>query len=242
MGSTGSAHALNNLGGTHVVKILVVDDDKDIRELIHLYLKAEGYAVTEANDGLEAMEIISQTQADLVILDIMMPHMNGWQLCEQLRQLYSDLPMLMLSAKGETQDKLRAFRLGTDDYMVKPFDPLELVVRVKALLKRYLIQSSMKVQLGQVVLDKQRYSVDWNGKTTSLPLKEFDLLFKLGSAPGKIFTRNQLIDQIWGADFDGNDRTVDVHIKRIRERFPDEEAPFVIVTKRGLGYKLEMKP
>ncbi|RXZ77462.1 DNA-binding response regulator [Paenibacillaceae bacterium] len=225
-----------------MVKILVVDDDEDIRELIRLYLQAEGFFVMEAKDGVEAMEIIWDMQADLVILDIMMPHMDGWQLCEQLRQDYSDMPMLMLSAKGETQDKLRGFRLGTDDYMVKPFDPLELVMRVKVLLKRYRIQTSMKVQLGEVVLDKQRYEADWNGRKISLPLKEFDLLFKLGSAPGKIFTRNQLIDQIWGADFDGNDRTVDVHIKRIRERFTDEEAPFIIVTKRGLGYKLEMKP
>ncbi|WP_028559575.1 response regulator transcription factor [Paenibacillus pinihumi] len=225
-----------------MAKILVVDDDEDIRELIRIYLAGEGYSVTEASDGVEAMEIISNVQADLVILDIMMPHMDGWELCERLRQDYPEMPMLMLSAKGETQDKLRGFRLGTDDYMVKPFDPLELVMRVKALLKRYRIQASMKVQLGQVVLDKQRYEVEWNGRMITLPLKEFDLLFKLGSAPGKIFTRNQLIDQIWGADFDGNDRTVDVHIKRIRERFPDEEAPFIIVTKRGLGYKLEMKP
>jgi len=224
-----------------VVKILVVDDDEDIRALIRLYLEGDGYVVTEASDGAEAMALVSQIQMDLVILDIMMPHMDGWQLCEKLRQDYPDLPMVMLSAKGETQDKLRGFRLGTDDYMVKPFDPLELVMRVKVLLKRYRIQASMKVQLGEVVLDKQRYEVDWNGKTISLPLKEFDLLFKLGSAPDKIFTRNQLIDQIWGIDFDGNDRTVDVHIKRIRERFPEGEAPFAIVTKHGLGYKLVMK-
>jgi len=225
-----------------VLKILVVDDDEDIRALIRLYLEGDGYVVTEASDGTEAMAIAAQMQVDLAILDIMMPHMDGWQLCEQLRQDYPDLPMVMLSAKGETQDKLRGFRLGTDDYMVKPFDPLELVMRVKVLLKRYRIQASMKVQLGEVVLDKQRYEVDWNGKTISLPLKEFDLLFKLGSAPDKIFTRNQLINQIWGMDFDGNDRTVDVHIKRIRERFPEEEAPFAIVTKHGLGYKLVMKP
>lgn len=169
-----------------MAKILVVDDDEDIRELIRIYLAGEGYSVTEASDGVEAMEIISNVQADLVILDIMMPHMDGWELCERLRQDYPEMPMLMLSAKGETQDKLRGFRLGTDDYMVKPFDPLELVMRVKALLKRYRIQASMKVQLGQVVLDKQRYEVEWNGRMITLPLKEFDLLFKLGSAPGKI--------------------------------------------------------
>jgi len=224
-----------------VVKILVVDDDEDIRALIRLYLESDGFFVTEAGDGTEAIQIIAQTQVDLAILDIMMPHMDGWQLCEQLRQQFPDLPLVMLSAKGETQDKLRSFRLGSDDYMVKPFDPLELVMRVKVLLKRYRIQASMKVQIGEVVLDKQRYEVDWNGKRISLPLKEFDLLFKLGSSPDKIFTRNQLIDQIWGMDFDGNDRTVDVHIKRLRERFSNEEVPFTIVTKHGLGYKLVMK-
>jgi len=224
-----------------MAKIMVVDDDPDIRELIRIYLEGEAFRIMEANDGIEALELVSREAPDMVILDIMMPHMDGWQLCEQLRSDYPELPLLMVTARGETSQKVRGFRLGTDDYMVKPFDPLELVVRVKALLKRYRIQSSLKVQLGDIVLDKQSYEVMWGERRLTIPLKEFDLLFKLAGSPGQIFTRNQLIDQLWGADFDGNDRTVDVHIKRLRERFPEQEVPFVITTKRGLGYKLEMK-
>lgn len=224
-----------------MAKVLVVDDDPYIRELVRFYLRGEGFDVVEANNGIEALELLNKTLADLVVLDIMMPEMDGWELCRRLAAEFPDVPLLMLTAKGETAQKVKGFQLGTDDYLVKPFDPPELIVRVKALLKRYRIQASHKVQAGHVELNRQSFEVHRSGERVTLPLKEFELLFKLASQPGHIFTRNQLIDQIWGGDFDGDERTVDVHIKRLRERFPEERSGFAIITIRGLGYKLEAK-
>jgi DNA-binding response OmpR family regulator len=224
-----------------MAKVLIVDDDPYIRELVRFYLRGEGFAVMEASNGLEALELLKRTLADLVVLDIMMPQMDGWELCRRLAAEFPDIPLLMLTAKGETAQKVKGFQLGTDDYLVKPFDPPELVVRVKALLKRYRIQASHKVQAGVVELNRQSYEVYRGGERVTLPLKEFELLFKLASHPGQIYTRNQLIDQIWGGDYDGDERTVDVHIKRLRERFPEEQSGFAIITIRGLGYKLETK-
>jgi DNA-binding response OmpR family regulator len=224
-----------------MAKVLIVDDDPYIRELVRFYLRGEGFAVMEASNGLEALELLKRTLADLVVLDIMMPQMDGWELCRRLAAEFPEIPLLMLTAKGETAQKVKGFQLGTDDYLVKPFDPPELVVRVKALLKRYRIQASHKVQAGVVELNRQSYEVYRGGERVTLPLKEFELLFKLASHPGQIYTRNQLIDQIWGGDYDGDERTVDVHIKRLRERFPEEQSGFAIITIRGLGYKLEAK-
>jgi DNA-binding response OmpR family regulator len=174
----------------------------------------------------------------MVILDIMMPNMDGWELCRQLREAY-DIPLLMLTAKGETEDKVLGFQLGTDDYLVKPFEPLELVMRVKALLKRYRIATSQTVQIGTVTMNRKTFEVRANGDSVTLPLKEFELLFKLASYPGKTFSRDQLIEDIWGYDFEGNERTLDVHINRLRERFPAERCAFQIRTIRGLGYRIE---
>lgn len=224
-----------------VATILIVDDDIHIRELIKVYLRQEGFDVVEAGHGKEALQEMERTRIDLVILDIMMPEMDGWDLCVELRAAYPNLPLLMITAKGETGHKVKGFQLGTDDYLVKPFDPEELVVRVKALMKRYRIVASQKVQFGDIELNRQSYEIIINGVRTTLPLKEFELLFKLFSHPNQIFTRNQLIEQIWGMDYEGDDRTVDVHIKRIRERFPEAGDNFSIVTIRGLGYKLEVR-
>jgi two-component system OmpR family response regulator len=169
----------------------------------------------------------------------MMPNMDGWQLCRELREYY-DLPVLMLTALGETSQKIKGFQLGTDDYLVKPFDPLELAARVKALLKRYQIATSQTVQIGELFMNRKTYEVTVGGESLTLPLKEFELLFKLASLPGKTFTREQLIEDIWGYDFEGNERTLDVHINRLRERFPEETHSFKIRTIRGLGYRLEV--
>lgn len=220
-------------------RILIVDDDPHIRELVAHFLQLEGLDVVEAADGLEALQIVEETQVDLVILDIMMPNMDGWELCRELRDR-RELPLLMLTAKAETSQIVKGFSLGTDDYVIKPFDPLVLVVRVKALLKRYRIMTSQSVQIGSVMLRRDTFEC-WAGEEKlTLPLKEFELLFTLAAYPGKTFTRDQLIEQIWGYDYEGDERTVDVHIKRLRERFPEEHNSFRIRTIRGLGYRLEV--
>ncbi|MDR3575676.1 MAG: response regulator transcription factor [Anaerolineaceae bacterium] len=220
-------------------KILVVDDDPNIRELARVFLKNEGLDVFEASDGVEALAKLEGLKADLVILDIMMPNMDGWELTRQLRAVY-DFPILILTAKGETSQKIKGFQLGTDDYLVKPFEPLELVARVRALLKRYRIAASQTVQAGDLQMDRKTYQVTVSGEALNLPLKEFELLFELASYPGKTFSREQLIEDIWGYDFEGNERTLDVHINRLRERFPEGSHAFKIVTMRGLGYRLEV--
>jgi two-component system OmpR family response regulator len=225
----------------NVAKIMVVDDDPHIRELICVYLTGEGLDVVEAGNGHEALALLEHTQVDLVVLDIMMPLMDGWDLCRELRAHY-DMPLLMVTAQSESGQKVKGFQLGTDDYLVKPFDPLELVMRVKALLKRYKIASSQILQLGDLLISRKTMEVRIQEHKLVLPLKEFELLYKLASYPGQIFTRAQLIEQIWGMDYEGDERTVDVHIKRIRERFEDFGDNFQIATIRGLGYRLEMKP
>jgi len=169
----------------------------------------------------------------------MMPNMDGWELCRELRASY-DVPLLMLTAKGETAQKIKGFQLGTDDYLVKPFEPLELVARVKALLKRYRIATSQTIQVGELLIDRKTFEVTVHGASVALPRKEFELLFKLASYPGRTFSRDQLIEDIWGYDFEGNERTLDVHINRLRERFPEDKHSFRIKTIRGLGYRLEM--
>lgn len=220
-------------------KILIVDDDANIRELCKVFLKNEGFECFEACDGLDALEKLDTVKVDLFIIDVMMPNMDGWELCVELREAY-DLPILMLTAKGETSHKIMGFQLGTDDYLVKPFEPLEMVERVKALLKRYRIIHSQTIQLGRLNIDGKTFEVTNNEEKLTLPLKEFELLFKLASYPGRTFTREQLIEDIWGFDFAGNDRTLDVHINRLRERFQEEAAGFKITTIRGLGYRLEI--
>jgi len=220
-------------------KILIVDDDAHIRELIRVFLRNDGFEVIEAVDGVDALSKLDSVKADLAVIDVMMPNMDGWELCRELKATF-EIPVLMLTAKGETSQKLKGFQLGTDDYLVKPFEPLELVARVKALLKRYQIVSSQTIQVGKLVMDRKTFKVKVDAVSLTLPLKEFELLFKLASYPGRTFSREQLIEDIWGYDFHGNDRTLDVHINRLRERFPEEKHSFKITTIRGLGYRLEV--
>ena len=222
-------------------QILMVDDDPHIRELVRVFLRNDGFEVIEAIDGVDALSKMDSVKVDLAIIDVMMPKMDGWELCQELKATF-DIPVLMLTAKGETSQKLKGFQLGTDDYLVKPFEPLELVARVKALLKRYRIEASQTIQIGELTMDRKTYQVIDNGENLTLPLKEFELLFKLASYPGRTFSREQLIEDIWGYDFHGNDRTLDVHISRLRERFPEEKHSFKITTIRGLGYRLEVHP
>ncbi|MDH5163771.1 response regulator transcription factor [Heyndrickxia oleronia] len=219
-------------------KLLIVDDDSYIRELVLLFLKKEGFELYEASDGRQALNIMEKMKMDLAIIDIMMPNMDGWQLCQEIRE-YSDIPILMLTAKGETTQKVKGFELGADDYLVKPFEPIELVARVKALLKRYNITISQTVEIAGFTLNRRTHEISFYDQDFTIPLKEFELLFKLASYPGKTFSREQLIEDIWGYDYEGDERTVDVHIKRLRERFSDQEFPFRIKTIRGLGYRLE---
>jgi two-component system OmpR family response regulator len=223
-----------------LTKIMVVDDEDHIRELVRLYLDDEGFDIIEKSNGAQALQYAENHPVDLIILDIMMPKMDGWTLCKELREI-TEIPILMITSKGESEDKIKGFRLGTDDYLVKPFDPVELVLRVKALLKRYRIASSNVIRLGDIELDRKTYQVIYkDGNRLTIPMKEFELLYKLGSYPGQLFTRDNLIEQIWGMDYEGDERTVDVHIKRLRERFVSFELDFKIVTIRGLGYRLEV--
>ncbi len=220
--------------------ILIVDDDPNIRELAGVFLREEGFNISEAADGVEALKVLQSARVDMVVLDIMMPNMDGWDLCREIKEYY-DIPVLMLTAKGETSQKIKGFQLGTDDYLVKPFEPLELVVRVKALLRRYRIEASQMIQVGELMLNHKTYQASVNGEDLTLPLKEFELLFNLASYPGRTYPREQLIEDIWGYDFDGNERTLDVHINRLRERFPEQNHSFRIRTIRGLGYRMEVK-
>lgn len=221
-----------------VATILIADDDDNIRKLMSLYLRKEGFGLEEAGDGTKAMSIIENSHVDLVILDIMMPGLNGWELCREIRRTDANLPLLMVTAKAESAHKVKGFQLGTDDYLTKPFDPVELVMRVKALLKRSLVVTSQSVQLGNVVLNRRTFQVTRGGMPVTLPLKEFDLLFLLVSHPRQIFTREQLIQQIWGLNYEGDGRTVDVHVSRLREKFSGNGEGFHIETARGLGYRL----
>jgi len=223
-----------------MTKILIVDDDAHIRELVRMFLEDEGFEIAECANGEEAWNYLHEDVVDLAVIDVMMPAMDGWELCRRIREA-GEMPILMITAKGEPADKIKGFRLGTDDYLVKPFDPVEMVLRVKALLKRYRISTAQSVKLGRVVLDRVGYRVSFeNDKPpATLPLKEFELLYMLASYPGQLFTRDMLIQKIWGFDYDGDERTVDTHIKKLREKFADYAADFRIVTLRGLGYRLE---
>ena len=218
--------------------ILIAEDDHSLRTLMRAYLEQEGYKVYLAADGREALTILENTHIDLAICDLMMPFLDGFQLTEQLRQANYTLPILIVTAREGLEDKKRAFALGTDDYMVKPVDMNEMIWRVGALLRRAQIVNEHKLTIGKVVLDYDALTVTSEKETLELPRKEFYLLYKLLSYPKKIFTRQQLMDEIWGMDAKTDERTVDVHIKRLREKLGDLEE-FKIITVRGLGYKAE---
>ena len=221
-------------------KIMIVDDDPNIRELVCALLKNGGFEVCEAKDGRDALQRITDWNPDLAVIDLMMPNMDGYELCRKLRQYYENLPVLMLTAKAELPSKVKGFEAGADDYLTKPFEGDELLMRVRALLRRYKIEASQIIQIGNVIVDKNSFSVTVGNAKEDTPMKEFELLFKLAGFPGRTFPRDQLIEDVWGYDFDGNERTLDVHIGRLRDRFPSETAGFKITTVRGLGYRLDV--
>ena len=222
-----------------MINILIVDDDAHIRELLKHYLQTEGFNTFEASNGEEASDLLTKQQIQLAIVDVMMPNKDGYQLCEEIRNYY-DFPVILLTAKDQLIDKEKGYAVGTDDYITKPFEPKEVLFRIQALLRRYQMVSAKKIHLNDTVIDRKSYEVHCNGKLLMLPMKEFELLSQLASYPDRIFTREELIQLIWGADFDGDDRTVNVHIKRLRERFTNLTDDFSIKTVRGVGYKLEV--
>ena len=221
-------------------QILVVYDDRNTRLLLRAVLQAENYTVFTAENGEDALQVMDREHIDLVVLDVMMPKMDGYEFTRILRQTDNNLPILMVSARQQPADKRQGFLVGTDDYITKPIDEVEMLLRIKALLRRARIASERRIVLGEVVLDYDSFTVSRGGETQELPQKEFLLLYKLLSYPGKIFTRIQLMDEIWGAESDTGWETVTVHIGRLRKRF-ELWPEFEIVSVRGLGYKAVKK-
>lgn len=219
-----------------MTNILIVDDNEKIRKLIEIYLIREGFKVFHGENGEAALEILNEVNIDLIIADIMMPIMDGYEFVELLRGANYNLPILMVTAKNTYPDKKMGFELGVDDYMTKPIDMDELILRVKALLRRSKISIDKYIDIGGIIIDYEALEVRVPTGTISLPMKEFYLLYKLLSYPNKIFTRQELMDDVWGLDSEADERTVDVHIKRLREKFKDV-SEFEIITIRGLGYK-----
>ncbi|MDT9027075.1 response regulator transcription factor [Rossellomorea yichunensis] len=221
-----------------MISILVVDDDPHLRKLIRVHLEQNGFLVTEAQDGDAASVILEAQSIDLAIVDLMMPNKDGFQLAKEIRENY-DIPIIILTAKDSLTDKAKGYEAGTDDYMVKPFEKEELLFRVQAILRRFHLAAPQKICLNEMILDKRSYEVKDGSKTIILPLKEFELLYYLASFPNRTFSREEIIQHVWGMDFEGDDRTIDVHIKRLRERFRHSD-DFLITTVRGIGYKLEV--
>lgn len=221
------------------VKVLIVDDEIHIRELIKFYLNKEGYEIREAGNGKEALDIVENEFIDLAIVDVMMPIMDGYEFVKEMKEI-RDIPAIMLTAKGTSEDKLKGFDIGVDDYVTKPFDAAELMARVKTILKRYSVNAKNIITIGKTTLDGDKYEIKHGDEVIHLPLKQFELVFELAKNPNQIFSREQLIEKIWGMDYDGFDRTVDVHIKRIRENLRQID-DFHVVTVRGLGYKVEVE-
>ena len=221
-------------------EILVAEDDKNARRLFQIVLEENGFRVHTAANGQEAMDILDREYIDLVVLDVMMPQMDGYGFTKQIRSANSNLPILMVSAMQEPMDKKKGFLVGTDDYMTKPVDYEEMLLRIRALLRRARITSERRIVVGDVVLDYDSLTVRKGGEVMELPQKEFMLLYKLLSYPGKIFTRIQLMDEIWGADSETGWETVTVHVGRLRKRF-EGWTEFEIVSVRGLGYKAVKK-
>lgn len=224
-------------------KVLVVDDDIEICNMIEMFLEKERFQVVKAFDGEDALKKFTNEMPSIVILDIMLPKMDGYDVCREIKKI-SQVPIIMLTAKGETFDKVLGLRLGADDYMVKPFDPEELIARIRAVLRRTSSReynNGEKIIFPSLMIDMDEFSIKVNEETITLPKKEMELLYFLASNPNKLFTREQLIEQIWGYDFVGETRTVDVHIKRLREKLKNIEDKYEIKTVWGVGYKFEVK-
>ena len=224
-------------------KILIVDDDQNICELLRLYLAKEGYETLIAHDGEKALELFEQNKPNMVLLDVMMPRMDGWEVCRRIRA-QANTPIIMLTAKGETFDKVLGLELGADDYVVKPFDSKEVVARIKAVLRRCNPEDSGKdgvIQFENLSLDMSRYELKVKGKVVEAPPKELELLAYLAGHPNRVFTRDQLLDEVWGFEYYGDSRTIDVHIKRLREKLEGASEQWSLKTVWGVGYKFEAK-
>ncbi|MGI5888089.1 MAG: response regulator transcription factor [Oscillospiraceae bacterium] len=222
-------------------KILVVDDEKNICELLRLYLVKEGYEVLIAYNGEDAVKIAKEQKPSLVLLDIMMPGMDGWEACKKIRE-QSQIPVIMLTAKGETFDKVMGLELGADDYIVKPFDTKEVVARIKAVLRRYhKDEDDGEINYDKLSVNITKYELKVDGKVVDTPPKELELLYHLAKNPNRVFTRDQLLDEVWGFEYFGDSRTVDVHIKRLREKLEGVSDQWCLKTVWGVGYKFEVK-
>ena len=224
-------------------KVLIVDDDQNICELLRLYLVKEGYETFLAHDGQTALELFEKNKPDMVLLDVMMPRMDGWEVCRRIRA-GSNVPVIMLTAKGETFDKVLGLELGADDYIVKPFDTKEVVARIKAVLRRYNNEPASKegvIEFENLSLDMSRYELKVCDKVVEAPPKELELLAYLAGHPNRVFTRDQLLDEVWGFEYYGDSRTIDVHIKRLREKLEGASDKWGLKTVWGVGYKFEVK-
>ena len=223
-------------------KLLIVDDDLNICEMLRLYFENEGYVVKTANDGMEGVNYFKTFEPDLVLLDIMMPKKDGWQVCREIREI-SAKPVIMITAKGEVFDKVLGLELGADDFIVKPFDMKELSARIKAVLRRYNAHSRANddevVRFENIEISLQKYELKLNGKIIDIPPKELELLYFLASNSNRVFTRDQLLDKVWGFDYLGDSRTVDVHVKRLREKLEGVSEKWTLKTVWGVGYKFE---
>lgn len=224
-------------------KILVVDDDINICELLRLYLDKEGYCVVTCNDGVDAVSMVDSESPDMVLLDIMLPRLDGWQVCREIRKK-SNVPIIMLTAKSETFDKILGLELGADDYISKPFDTKEVIARVKAVLRRTSNDDASdikEVKYENLTINLTNYELVVKGKTIDTPPKELELIYHLASNPNRVYTRDQLLDEVWGFDYYGDSRTVDVHVKRLREKLENVSEQWSLKTVWGVGYKFEVK-
>ena len=222
-------------------KILIVEDEANIRELLRLYLEREGYTVLEAENGVEGIKKWKSDKPDMLLLDVMMPVMDGWAVCREIRA-ESDVPIIMLTAKGETADRVSGLEMGADDYIVKPLEMPEVIARVRAVFRRMAPADALeKLSFDNLVIDKQAYDLVIKGKRVDAPPKEIELLYFLASSPNRVFTRAQLLDDVWGFDYFGDTRTVDVHVKRLREKLEGVSDKWELKTVWGVGYKFETK-
>ena len=222
-------------------KILIVEDEANIRELLRLYLEREGYTVLEAENGVEGIKKWKSDKPDMLLLDVMMPVMDGWAVCREIRA-ESDVPIIMLTAKGETADRVSGLEMGADDYIVKPLEMPEVIARVRAVFRRMAPDDAPeKLSFDNLVIDKQAYDLVIKGKRVDAPPKEIELLYFLASSPNRVFTRAQLLDDVWGFDYFGDTRTVDVHVKRLREKLEGVSDKWELKTVWGVGYKFETK-
>ena len=224
-------------------KILIVDDDVNICELLRLYLTKEGYETIEKNDGESAVATALSENPDLILLDIMLPKLDGWQVCRAIRK-ESEVPIIMITAKGETFDKILGLELGADDYITKPFDAKEVVARVKAVLRRSApeaLDAKKEVKFDKLFVSLTNYELVIDGRSVDTPPKELELLYHLASNPNRVYTRDQLLDEVWGFEYYGDSRTVDVHVKRLREKLEDVSDSWSLKTVWGVGYKFEVK-